>query len=96
MLTATDIENKLLEAKPILHQKYFVSKIGYFGSFSNNTATENSDLDILVELEKPLGWAFFDLQFYLQSIFNKKVDLVTTEAIKAQLKNKILSQVKYV
>ncbi len=96
MLTPIQIENKLIEVKPILQQKYFVSKIGYFGSFSTNTANENSDIDILVELQRPLGWEFFDLQFYLQSLFNKKVDLVTLESLKTQLKNKILIQVKYV
>lgn len=96
MLTPTQIENKLIEVKPLLHQKYFVSKIGYFGSYSENMASESSDIDILVEFEKPLGWEFFDLQIYLQNLFNKKVDLVTLDALKAQFKNKILSQVKYV
>ena len=96
MLTSTDIENKLLEVKPILEQTYFVSKIGYFGSFATHNETENSDVDILVELQKPLGWAFFDLQFFLESQFNRKVDLVTINAIKEQLKDKILTQVKYV
>lgn len=96
MITALDIENKLIAVKPILEQKYFVSKIGYFGSFSTNSATEKSDIDILVELQKPLGWEFFDLQFFLESQFNRKVDLVTINSIKIQLKNKILNQVKYV
>ena len=65
MLNAKGIENKLIEVKPILEQQYFVSKIGHFGSFATHSETENSDVDILVELQKPLGWAFFDLQFFL-------------------------------
>ena len=96
MITATDIENRLREVKPILQEKYFVSKIGYFGSFSNGTQTENSDVDVLVEFKKPLGWAFFDLQFFLELQLKRKVDLTTISAIKEQLKNRILSQVKYI
>jgi predicted nucleotidyltransferase len=64
MLTGIQIENKLKQVKPFLEQKYFVSKIGYFGSFSNGTQTKDSDVDVLVEFKKPLGWAFFDLKFF--------------------------------
>ena len=48
MITNIDIENKLKELKPILFQKYNVDKIGYFGSFSRNEQTKDSDIDILV------------------------------------------------
>jgi predicted nucleotidyltransferase len=48
MKTNIDIENKLKELKPILFQKYYVDKIGYFGSFSRNEQTKDSDIDILV------------------------------------------------
>ncbi|MBY0424111.1 MAG: nucleotidyltransferase domain-containing protein, partial [Cytophagales bacterium] len=43
-----DIEIKLSTLKPILHQRFNVDKIGYFGSFARNEQTETSDLDILV------------------------------------------------
>jgi predicted nucleotidyltransferase len=96
MITAQDIENRLREVKPILQKKYFVSKIGYFGSFSMGAQKENSDLDVLVEFNKPMGWAFFDLQFFLEKQLKLKVDLTTPAAIKEQLKSRILSQVKYI
>ena len=96
MLTATQIENKIKQVKPLLEQKYFVSSIGYFGSYSNGTQTEGSDLDVIVEFRKPLGWAFFDLQLFLESELKCKVDLITSAAIKEQLKSKILKQVKYI
>jgi len=96
MITALDIENQLRKVKPILQEKYFVSKIGYFGSFSNGTHTEDNDVDVLVEFKKPLGWAFFDLQFFLETQLKRKVDLTTISAIKEQLKSRILSQVKYI
>ncbi len=89
------ILNKLKELKPVLKKEYSVKKIGLFGSFSNNTYTENSDIDILVELERPIGWKFFSLEIFLEKVFGRKIDLVTKNAIKEQIKDKILQQVKY-
>ena len=96
MLTAIDIENKLKSLKPSIQKKFFVSRIGYFGSFVNGTPGENSDVDILVEFTKPLGWEFFDLSDLLEKELNRKVDLVSVKALKPQLKDHILSEVRFV
>lgn len=96
MLTRTDILSKLTELKPILHKDFSVNKIGLFGSYSDNSFTEESDIDILVELEKPIGWKFFSLELYLEQIFNKKIDLVTQNTLKEQIKKNILEQVNFV
>ncbi len=96
MLTQKDILLKLKELKPILNNDYSVKEIGIFGSFSDETFTEDSDIDILIELEKPIGWRFFSLELYLEKIFNRKIDLVTKNALKKQIKETILEQVKYV
>ncbi len=96
MINASYIERTLLKLKPELTKKFFVGKIGYFGSFARNEQTEGSDVDILVELTGPLGWEFFDLQDTLEYALKMKVDLVTVNAIKEQLKDAILQEVKYV
>lgn len=96
MKSINDIENKLKELKPFLFQKYFVDKIGYFGSFSRNEQTKGSDIDILVSFAKPLGWEFFDLQEFLEKELDMEVDLVSDKALKEQLKQAILNSVKYV
>ena len=96
MLTSDEIEKRLTALKPILYRDFSVRKIGYFGSFSKNEQTEDSDVDILVEFERPLGWDFFDLQDLLEEKLNRKVDLVSTKAVKEQLKDIIFNQVKYV
>jgi predicted nucleotidyltransferase len=96
MITKNDILFKLKELKPILYRDYAVKKIGLFGSFSDDSYSENSDIDILVELEKPIGWKFFSLELYLEKVFNRKIDLVTKNALKEQIKDIILEQVKYV
>jgi uncharacterized protein len=80
MITKADILYRLKEIKPMLSEDFSVTKIGLFGSFSDNSFTENSDIDILVEFEKPIGWKFFSLELYLEKIFNRKIDLVTNNA----------------
>ncbi|MDP2362549.1 MAG: nucleotidyltransferase family protein, partial [Ignavibacteria bacterium] len=92
----TEIVNKLNELKPMLQKDYAVKRIGLFGSFSDNTFNDESDIDILVELEKPIGWKIFSLEIFLEEIFNRKIDLVTKNALKEQFKNNILNQIQYV
>ena len=65
MESKTDILNKLRELKPIFFFLYAVRRIGLFGSFADNSADENSDNDLLVELDKPIGWKFFSLDIYI-------------------------------
>jgi predicted nucleotidyltransferase len=96
MITKTEILSKLTELKPILYKDYAVKEIGLFGSYSDNSNTEESDIDILIELEKPIGWKFFTLELFLENIFNKKIDLVTKNALKEQIKDQILKQVNFV
>ena len=55
--------------------------LGYFGSFSRNEETVHSDIDILVSFKKPIGWAFFDLQDFLEEELKLKVDLVSENAL---------------
>lgn len=96
MLTKAEILSKLTELKPILYKDFAVKEIGLFGSYSNNSNTIESDVDILVELEKPIGWKFFTLELYLEKVFNKKIDLVTINALKEQIKDDILKHADFV
>lgn len=96
MRSKMEIEKILSDLKPYLTTEYSVERIGYFGSFLRNEQKEDSDIDILVSFEKPLGWEFFDLRDFLESKLQLKVDLVSEKALKTQLKQSILSSVKYV
>ena len=96
MVSQNDIIDKLKELKPELYKDFRVKKIGLFGSFSDESYSEESDIDLLVELEKPIGWKFLSLEIYLEKVFNRKVDLVTKKALKSQLRDQILNQVKYI
>lgn len=96
MLTKAEILSKLTELKPVLYKDFAVKEIGLFGSYSDYSNTIESDIDILIELEKPIGWKFFTLELYLEKVFNKKIDLVTINAIKEQIKDDILKRVDFV
>lgn len=79
-----------------LKEKYFVKKIGIFGSYSRGEETPESDIDILVEFSAPVGLEFFGLKNFLENILNKNVDLVTENGIRTQMKNQILDEVVFV
>jgi len=88
--------SKLKELKPRLEEEFAVYKIGVFGSFAMETHSQDSDIDILIEFKKPIGWKFFTLELFLEGIFGRKIDLVTRNALKQQIRDSILQQVSYV
>jgi len=96
VMTKKDIKEEIRRIKPFLSKEYFVKDIGLFGSFISGDQTENSDIDLLVEFEKPIGWKFFSLEEYLENIFGRKIDLVTKKSLKKQLRTSILNQIEYV
>lgn len=91
------ITNKLKMHLPEIKKRFMVKEIGIFGSQIRGEAKSKSDVDILVEFEEG-GETFdnyMDLKFYLEDIFGKKVDLVIKNVLKEEIKEDILSQVKY-
>jgi len=90
-----EIEETLKRYKPLLTEKFKVKAIGIFGSYIRGEESEESDVDILVEFDEPIGWEFIDLKEFLEEILGKEVDLVTVNALKPQLKDKILKEVVY-
>ncbi len=80
----------------MIEQKFHVQNIGFFGSFARDEQTLNSDVDILVEFSKPLGWEFFDLSDLLERELNRKVDLVSVKAIKPEMRKAIMKEVRFV
>ncbi len=87
----------LAEHKQQLKQKFHVKEIGVFGSFVRGQETKKSDIDILVEFNRPVGlFAFMDLEEYLSMILKaKKIDLVTKKALKPHIGAHILKEVIY-
>jgi len=82
MRNLKDIKRILKKHQEELREKYGVKTIGIFGSFARNEQKEISDVDILVEFEKPIGLKFIELANYLEEILKVKVDLFTKDALK--------------
>ncbi|MBC8412660.1 MAG: nucleotidyltransferase family protein [Nitrospira sp.] len=87
----------LKEKEAVMRQNFHVCKIGVFGSYARGENSPASDIDVLVEFEPGHKTFdnFMDLQFYLEELFGKKIDLVTNSALKPQLKDDILNDVIY-
>ena len=66
----------------VLLSEYGVSRIGIFGSVVKGNMSEDSDLDIVVEFNRPIGFRFIRFVEYLENLFGMKVDVVTKEGIK--------------
>ena len=86
-LTRTSIIRTLRKEFPHLRAKYGVEKIALYGSFAKRTATRRSDVDILVELTRPLGLEFVQLAFDLEKSLGRKVDLATFDTFQRGLKH---------
>ena len=82
MKTLEEIKRILLEHKEEIRQKYGIIILGVFGSYARGEQKETSDVDIIVELERPIGLRFFELWDYLENILGIKVDVLTLSALK--------------
>jgi predicted nucleotidyltransferase len=79
---------QLLEKQlPYLKEKYGVQRIAVYGSFAKGNQTRKSDVDILVQLTRPLGLEFIELAYHLEKILKKKVDLATFDTLKRSLES---------
>ena len=81
MLTREKITDILLEKSQYLASEYGVKRIGLFGSYAKGTPTEASDIDIVVEFERPIGFRFIEFTEYLESLLGKRVDVLTDAGI---------------
>ncbi len=73
-----------------------VKEIGVFGSVVRGEETEKSDVDVLVEFEKKSFDSYMKLLFFLEELFETKVDLVIKGSVKPIIKENILSETVYV
>jgi predicted nucleotidyltransferase len=93
-----EIKSEIKRNKEYLKQRFFVNKIGLFGSFIQGEEVPESDVDILVEFNKGHKdfFNYMRLKYYLEDLLDREVDLVMKDSVKPQLKKEILSQVVYV
>ena len=95
VLSKESIKQALVDNRETL-RKYGVKHIGLFGSYVRGTATAESDIDFLVELERVTFDDYMGLAVFLEDLFEKNVDLVTPTSIKPGFKPYIEKEVEYV
>jgi predicted nucleotidyltransferase len=77
----------LAQHKPQLAQRYGVLRLALFGSTARNSASAESDIDILVAFDGPAtSQRYFGVQFYLEDMLGRPVDLVTDKALRTELR----------
>jgi predicted nucleotidyltransferase len=78
-------------------RRFGVKRYGVFGSFVRNEPQAQSDVDILVEFEpnQKTFDHFMHLAFFLEDLFERKVDLITTESLSPYIGPHILREVEY-
>lgn len=97
--TKNEILNYLKEHKNEFEKKFGISKIGLFGSFARDEATNSSDIDILVEIKNDtidIHEKKLQLKELIEKAFNKKVDIAREKYLKKFVKDEILKEVCYV
>ena len=89
MPTAEEILATLREQRTILSQRYPIQRLALFGSWARGDAREDSDVDVLVEVDPSIGLRFVDLGDELEKALGRRVDLVSRRAIKPSLWTRI-------
>lgn len=77
----------LSRSKPELQARFGVTRLALFGSTARNTATSDSDVDVLVAFDGPAtSRRYFGVQFYLEDLLGLPIDLVTEKALRPELR----------
>jgi hypothetical protein len=92
-----EIKSVLKDHKKEVCRRYRVRELGIFGSFVRGEQKKRSDIDILVSFSGlPDIFKYMELEDYLRKLLGKKVDLVRKEAIRPELRKRILREAVYV
>jgi len=92
-----EIKELIQKHKEEFRKQYGLKEIGIFGSYLRGEQGTESDLDILIELEKPIGFVkFMRLERALSELLEIQVEMVTKKALKPHIGKPILQEVRYV
>ena len=93
-----DIVLQILRQKNAeLTKKFGVKSLSLFGSVARNEATSDSDVDLLVEFNRPVGYfGWFALQDYLEDLLGCSVDLGTPDSLKPYIRERVLGEAVHV
>lgn len=75
-------------------KRYSVRRIGLFGSYARGDQTAKSDIDFLVEFDRPTYDNFYGLCVYLQKLFKRKVEVLTPSAVASIRVNEVARRIR--
>jgi hypothetical protein len=91
-MTREDIVQRIAERRADLG-RLGVRSLALFGSVARDEAGRESDVDLLVEFSEPVGlFRFLDVKAYLEDLLGCQVDLVTSDALKPGLRERVLQE----
>jgi predicted nucleotidyltransferase len=96
MKDLNSILSTLSSIKHELEENFHVKSIGVFGSAVRDDFRPDSDIDLIVEFERPIGIAFIDLADFIEQKMKSKIDLVSRRGIKPQYLKAIEEEIVYV
>jgi hypothetical protein len=99
MLSTEEVLDTLSQNISILMGKYYIERIGIFGSYATGRQTEESDIDFVVQFRSDCPHLFdvkFNLKEYLHSLFGKDVDVANLKFIKPFVWGFIEPEIRYV
>jgi uncharacterized protein len=86
-----DVLRTLLAQKDGLHDQFGVGSLWLFGSVARDEASQASDIDVLVEFDRPTGYfGLIALQEHLEQLFQCKVDVGTPRSLKPRLRDRVM------
>lgn len=93
----TDVLSILHKHEGELREKFGVESLALFGSVARDEARPDSDVDLLVEFNRPVGlFGLAALQQHLESLFGCKVDLGTPHSLRPSMKERVLQDAIHV
>jgi uncharacterized protein len=92
----SQIKQVLAQLKPELSRRFHVQSLGLFGSVVRDDFSPFSDIDIIVDFDRPVGIEFIDLARYIEQHLQKKVDLVSRRGVKDKYFKAIEREIVYV
>lgn len=88
-----EVLSTLKAQQAALHRRFGVARLTLFGSVARDEAIPGSDVDLLVEFDKPVGlFSFLELQSHLETVLGCAVDLGTRQSLKPRLRARVIAE----
>ena len=89
-MSRTDAIDRLKQNAAEIRRRFGVRELSVFGSVARDEAGDTSDVDVLVTFEGTADFdRFMDLRFYLEDLLGRRIDLVTDQALRQEMREQV-------